>query len=186
MAKIFCSITAAILLAAACAWAQSGVYTNQFQVSAPAPTAPNPFSPGTSHQSQTSFVKPALQHFNSFRDANRGSVILIRNRIISGPHHGPTHGVTPLTSIRMPSLRMPTAIPLDPYSYTPPENGPHSGQLNGLFDQLLPSGLLPQRSGRTSMSVLLGAPVSSGGSHGHVGRNGGRDLLGRMERHILR
>lgn len=118
MKRTFYCVAVAMFLAAVGARAQSGVYTKQFRVSPPAPTAPNPFSQATTHQSQPPFGRPTPQRFSAspFPEANRNLGIFIRNRIISSPEH-PSHKGTPPTSVYVPWLSFSYAYPLDPYSY---------------------------------------------------------------------
>lgn len=111
-----------------CCWplpAQSGLYTKQFRVSPPAPTAPDPFSQGAVTQSQPPLGKPTLQRFSAslFPDSSRNLGIFIRNRIISSPKH-PRHAVAQLAKIYAPLLLCPDYVnPIDPYSYDLRETG---------------------------------------------------------------
>lgn len=140
---MFCYVTAVPLLTGACAWAQSGAYTNQFRVSLPAPTAPNPFSPSTSDQSQSQSLNSAPRHFSKphFSKSGRSRRIFVRNRIISSPEHGIRQSA-PL-NLYTPWVPEPTAYPLDPYRYATPLTDLFSGKLNRLLHQSLPFQFCP-------------------------------------------
>lgn len=96
-----------VLLASIFGWAQGGSYTTQFRVSPPAPTAPNPFSPGSS----------TSRRFNSsaLSAAHRSSGVFIRNRILSPQER---IQVPPLPMrIRAPYWVPPGIHPRSPFDY---------------------------------------------------------------------
>ncbi len=143
-----------LLLTSVLGWAQGGAYTTQFRVSPPAPTAPNPFSPGTS--TSRKFNSSALS------PAHRSAGVFIRNRIVSRQERVQ---VPPMpANINVPYQIPPSIHPRSPYDYDLQAIGPPPHRTAGMSERDTLEAVMGSdtatriKHGKTSNVILQSSP----------------------------